>query len=546
MSGTAPAATVAAGVCLGLYGVLLAYVARQAYFLWLQGHKLVSFKQAFNSLIVVWASLRVAFWVFSVASASSESWSVEVFLLFWMPHAIQLCTFSLLALFFVKTMYGEAWSATSEAEGEGFGWCCFSGLRQAAQAGFVSATLIETVFVIAAAVAASQSDAEGTVWGEVEAIGSAAVFAGLSTIFMAVSCRMRYVTAAAYSRMMILKPLVVQRVNIALSIIFASRAVFNVLSATGAITLPVASASAFSDVMVVIVYSVWEILPVSLLLCTLAGGAVEDAAGTSDDGMGGLAALWMLDAGKGLTSPHRNSSDRGLGADSGSDVTPVGGRGGGGGGGGRIEAVDGILISTPPKGGGWANAPGSDASRGSGSRLELSAGAARLDGARRGGGGDRATGGFLPLGHTGRASQAGSEALGLLGIGGALGGGSEDGRRSFASGRDTPSSMGPRTGAGAGGGGASGGAGRGGTLDVEGGLSHEWSRPRDGEYDVYGSGTVGAAYDDIYGGSSGVLLGESPAERGPGLLGEGSRVVSVRAATGRQAAEGGWGPSSVG
>jgi hypothetical protein len=537
-----------------LYAVLLAYVARQAYFLWSQGHKLVSFKQAFNSLIVVWASFRVAFWVFSVASPSSENWSVAVFLLFWMPHAIQLCTFSLLALFFIKTIYGEAWAATSDGDVEGFpAWGCFSGLRQASQAVFICVTVVETIFVIAAAVAASQSDEAGTVWGEVEAIGSAAVFAGLSAVFMAVSCRMRSVSAVAYSRMMILKPVVVQRVNVALSVIFASRAVFNVLSATGAITLPVASASAFSDVMVVVVYSVWEILPVSLLLCTLAGGAVEDAPGNSDDGTGGLAALWMLDAGKGLTSLRSGSSDRGLGVDSGSDTTPVGsrGRGGGGRGGGGASGGgggDGLLVPASSHGGagGWAAAPGSVASRGSSSRLELSMESGRaarreeLAGGGRGhagGAGVRgaaaaAGGSLLPLGHTGRASLAGSEALGLIGIGGATPGGSDDGRRSFTSGRDTPSSMGPRGGAGA----ASG----------EGGLAREWSRQGDGEYDVYGSGGDGVAYDDIYGGSAGVLLGESPAEHDPGLMGEGNRVISVRAATGRHAGSAGWAPSSVG
>jgi hypothetical protein len=279
----APAATVAAGLCLAAYSLLLVYVCYQIVVLCRQGHKVASFQVSFNIQIAAWTLLRTAFWGDQLASPDSD-WSTARFVVFWTPHAIQLATFAILALFFFKTLYRDSWATPPEGR-------TFS-MRTWAVLIVVAGCIVETAFVLAAAVLASEDDAASTSWATAEAFGSAAIFMLLAAVFCFLGCRLAQVPQSAHTRMMIMHPLVVVRINYVLFGIFASRSLFNIVSASGVFALPIASQNTLGDLAIVAIYAVWEIAPVVILLCTIARGARGSTMALHEQDSAGMAFLW--------------------------------------------------------------------------------------------------------------------------------------------------------------------------------------------------------------------------------------------------------------
>jgi len=460
----AAGALVAAAVCCALYAIILGFVAVQVVLLFRRRHKLLSYKQGFNVLTAAWTGLRVGFWADVLANPDEEgAWGAGRFVAFWAPHAVQFATFALLALFFVKTIYQDRWTSSTD-EGSG-------GLRRWVTGAFVAGTVLETVFVFLSASLASGSAAAATTWGQVEAFGSAAVFAGLSVAFLMLGRSLHNLPATAHSRMMLVEPRTTAIVNIVLFFVFGSRSVFNVVSAFGVFSLQVESESVANDAVVVLVYTVWEVVPVVMLLATVAGGGVPERESGSDGGDG---LMLSLTGGQASTA-----SDHAV----------------------RITAFDSGMGSA------WARSP-SVASRGSSDQRHGGGGSSsgrdtgRSDGTRRGG-----------AGRDTRGESAGPMAL-PMGLAGNPGPGSEEGgtRRSFASGRDTP---GGSVGAG------SGMEGDAGDWPGNFGPGHA--------YGVYGAGD--SDLDGVYGGGDGGFATDAG---GPRLLGEGPGMLSVEAATGQQ------------
>jgi len=116
-----------------IYGIILFYVAFQAFWLIQQGHRKTSFKMGFNVLTMLWyghatmrnqptfckslyrrSLLRILDWI----SSYDDSFNPAGFwysLVHYFPQAVQFATFGLLAVFWAKVRIPQEWQLASWA-----------------------------------------------------------------------------------------------------------------------------------------------------------------------------------------------------------------------------------------------------------------------------------------------------------------------------------------------------------------------------------------------------------------------------------------------
>ena len=92
-----------------------------------------------------------------------------------------------------------------------------------------------------------------------------------------------------YSRMFMLRPRTVAFVVALLCCVFTSRAAFDITSAAGAVTVSTSgSASAKDTAIFITAYTWWELVPIAMLLSTIATGSVGRAHSTNAAPMYGV------------------------------------------------------------------------------------------------------------------------------------------------------------------------------------------------------------------------------------------------------------------
>ena len=106
-----------------------------------------------------------------------------------------------------------------------------------------------------------------------EAFSTGTVFFILSLVFAYLALRLPRLEAVEYSRMFIGNPRVAVGINVALFLLLGSRAVFNFLTAANVVDVPILTPNWKQNIEVLVIYAIWEILPVALLLLTVARGA---------------------------------------------------------------------------------------------------------------------------------------------------------------------------------------------------------------------------------------------------------------------------------
>lgn len=82
-------------------GAMLIFVIGTLAGHFLNRNKLVSWASAFNSLCILWLSMRQIFWSYAIYSA--DNWSaVRFYLLYWLPHPIQFAMYLIIPIFYVQ------------------------------------------------------------------------------------------------------------------------------------------------------------------------------------------------------------------------------------------------------------------------------------------------------------------------------------------------------------------------------------------------------------------------------------------------------------
>lgn len=244
-------------IFVGSYAVLLLFLTRENVLLWSERHKRLSFKAGFNGLCWIWALLRCTFWSLMIAYGETMPHIVEYGLL-WLPQTVQFAVFSLLALFFLKVINFSTWQS----------------IRRSWYIGAAAANIVFTSLVVIFAILISlpdNTDEQANAIQNAELVANGCIFLLLSCLFAKLGRALWHLEHKNYSRMFLLEQRTVGMVNLTLFVIFTCRSVFNILSASNAVDLPISAGSVGTEVGVVVLYELWEICPTVLLLFTIAG-----------------------------------------------------------------------------------------------------------------------------------------------------------------------------------------------------------------------------------------------------------------------------------
>lgn len=157
----------------------------------------------------------------------------------------------------------------------------------------------------------ANSNNEGTAVQQQQQWVSGIIFGFLASAFAWVTYHVLHLEPQQYSRMFMMRPTSVAAVVVVLFVVFVSRAVFDVVTAAGAVTISTGGQASTEDVAIFVsAYLWWEVLPIVLLLATIAAGRVGQASTTAAaPAIGVFGAIQAMQGGDGNVGDVSDSDD---------------------------------------------------------------------------------------------------------------------------------------------------------------------------------------------------------------------------------------------
>eukprot|EP01138_Halocafeteria_seosinensis_P004578 gb/GECG01004684.1/.p1 GENE.gb/GECG01004684.1/~~gb/GECG01004684.1/.p1 ORF type:complete len:382 (+),score=37.92 gb/GECG01004684.1/:1-1146(+) len=239
-------------VLLVLYVGLLGYTNYQMLRLWTRKHKIVSYRMGFCVGVALWSALRVAYWIMLLVGGDDLASSLGSMLLFWLPQAFQFGVFGLLTIFYLKLTHRSNWR------------------RHWKVPTFTTYSIGVTILVCLEILSACFAVNSNATPSQVNSVATSGLFAVLGCSYVYFAYRIHKLKPSEYQRMFALRPTTIVVTNVVLSVVFLSRAAFDLVSGLGAVTISLPPTSAKEQAAVFAGFTGWEILPILLLFLTLA------------------------------------------------------------------------------------------------------------------------------------------------------------------------------------------------------------------------------------------------------------------------------------
>jgi len=237
-------------IYLSIILVSLFQIARIIFY----GHNIWGWQFGFLALCIPFAALRCLF--FLLFDVLSEVGIVLFFALYWIPSAIQFATFSLLVLFYAHIYWRteKQWEKKKTRYVLTFVLCN------------VFYIMITYIAIVIVAVSDTQSNWENRMWNSLQAM----VFTVLVSVLAFYGVRVAGLMRAGKTQISFQPKkssnLQVISVTAIIFLLFTSRAIFNMLSASQAISLTVSSGLSVNDMLVFVLFVLWEIVPTTLVI----------------------------------------------------------------------------------------------------------------------------------------------------------------------------------------------------------------------------------------------------------------------------------------